>query len=727
MGTTGVEIPREITDKWQEIVDLLAEILQIPAALIVKIEPPEMVVVASSESRGNPYPVDERACTNAGYYCEAVMSTRRPLLIADALSDEKWRSSPDASLGLISYLGFPILWPGGDVFGTICVLDCKKNAYSDVSQRLLVQFRQVIEADLRSLLAIDARLREEAQAKERLEAQVAERTAELTRINAQLARDIAERRRAEKALRANQQLLQAIIDNSTAVIYVKDREGRYLFVNRHFEELFRVTREGIIGMVDYDVFPAECADAFRAIDERVFATGSAVETEAVAPHDDGLHTYITLKFPLRDNAGAPYAVCGISTDITERKRIEEERIRLLAQEQQARAAAEEAERRAAFLAEAGALLAESLDYNETLARLGKLCVQSLSDWCVIDVVEGREIRRISGAHKDPAKEPLLDELRRRYPPRWDSPHPAARVLRTGQPILLLPADLTDEAVRQFAVDDGHVRLSRALGTGSSMIVPLVARGQTLGVLSIVSSAPGRSYDGADLELVTDVTRRAAIAIDNARLYREAQETARIREDLVSIASPEVCTPLTPLKLQLQLVDSVLDVSRIAQGQFALELEEVDLPALVRGTVDRFQELLAKAGSRSELRAELGVTGRWDRLRIEQVVVNLLSNAIKFGLGRPIEIRVMAYGGLAILSVQDHGLGIVPEDHERIFGRFERCSGKSLGGLGLGLYVAREIVAAHGGAIRLTSEPGVGSCFSVELPRDPSLSGFRAAG
>ncbi|WP_437536984.1 GAF domain-containing protein [Sorangium sp. So ce726] len=724
MSTTEIEIPREITNKWQEIVDLLAELLQIPAALIVKLEPPEMVVVASSESRGNPYALQERACTDAGYYCEIVMSTQKPLLIVDALAHDTWRSSPDAILGLISYLGFPILWPSGDVFGTICVLDCKKNAYSDLWQRLLAQFREVVEADLRCLVALDARLKEEAQAKERLEAQVAERTVALTRINAQLAVDIAERRRAEEALRASRELLQAIIDNSTAVIYVKDREGRYLLVNRHHEELFRISREAIIGMSEYELFPAECADAFRAIDERVLATGMPVEAEEVVPQDDGLHTYISLKFPLRDNIGAPYAVCGISTDITERKRTEQERIRLLAQEQEARAAAEEAERRATFLADAGEILSESLDYNETLARVARLCVQSLCDWCVIDVVEGGEIRRISGAHKDPMKEPLLAELQRRYPPHWDSPHPATTVLRTGEPLLF--PELSDERLRELAVNEEHLRFGRELEARSSIIVPLVARGQTVGVLSAVSSAPGRRYGRADLELMQEVARRAAIAIDNARLYREAQEAACIREDFVSIASPERYAPLTPLKLQLQLVDSVLDVSRIAQGQFVLELEEIDLSALTRDTVDRFQGLLAKAGSRIELRAAPGVTGRWDRLRIEQVIVNLLSNAIKFGLGRPIDISVVADGGMAILSVQDHGLGIKPGDRERVFERFERTgSGESLGGLGLGLYVARQILAAHGGAIRLTSERSAGSCFTVELPREPSLSALQA--
>ncbi|WP_437337986.1 PAS domain-containing sensor histidine kinase [Sorangium sp. So ce394] len=357
-NTVAIDIPTDIARKWQEMTDLLAEILRVPAALIMRVEPPEIVVCVSSESKGNPYEPNERARLDTGLYCETVMKTRTPLLVPDALKDEQWESSPDVKLGMISYLGFPIAWPTGDIFGTICVLDDRANQYSKTYQTLVAQCRDVIEVDLKSIFAFEARLTEEARAKERLEQQVAERTAELSHANAQLRRKIAEherteaalrkvaeeRRRAEEALRTSQELLRAIIDSSTTVVSVKDIEGRYILVNRRFEELFGVAREAIVGKSDYDVFSREHAEALCAFDQRAILAGTALEDEEVMPHDDGVHTYLAIKFPLRDAAGVPYAVGGISTDITERKKIEAERALLLEEEQRARAAAEAAVR-----------------------------------------------------------------------------------------------------------------------------------------------------------------------------------------------------------------------------------------------------------------------------------------------------------------------------------------------------------------------------------------------
>ena len=357
-GTVAIEIPTDIARKWQEMTDLVAEILSVPAALIMRVEPPELVVCVSSESKGNPFETNERAPLDTGVYCEAVLKTRMPLLVPDALKDEQWKSNPDVKLGLISYLGFPITWPTGDIFGTICVLDDRENHYSKTYQTLVAQCRDVIEMDLKSMFVLEARLTEEARAKERLERQVAERTAELSDANAKLRQKIAEheqteaalrkvaeeRRRAEEALRTSQELLRAIIDSSTAIVSVKGVEGSYILVNRRFEELFGITREAIVGKSDYDVLSREHADALRAFDQRALLAGTALKHEEVVPQDDGAHTYLTIKFPLRDAAGVPYAVGGISTDITERKKLEAERALLLEHEQRARAAAEAAVR-----------------------------------------------------------------------------------------------------------------------------------------------------------------------------------------------------------------------------------------------------------------------------------------------------------------------------------------------------------------------------------------------
>jgi PAS domain S-box-containing protein len=155
-----LQVPSDTVRKWQDIVDLTAEILHVPSALIMRVEPPSIKVFVSSESKGNPYERDEVAPLNTGLYCETVMNTRQPLLVPDALRDEKWRSNPDIKWGMISYLGVPISWPDGEIFGTICVLDAKKNEYSELYRKLLLQWRDVLQDDLKSLVALHSELEE---------------------------------------------------------------------------------------------------------------------------------------------------------------------------------------------------------------------------------------------------------------------------------------------------------------------------------------------------------------------------------------------------------------------------------------------------------------------------------------------------------------------------------------------------------------------------------------
>ena len=163
-GEKGVDMPHstpvppEIIRKWQGIVDLTAEIMHVPSALIMRVEPPNIKVFVSSETNGNPYERDEIASLNTGLYCEAVMKTRQPLLVPDALRDEQWQSNPDIKLGMISYLGVPIVWPDGEVFGTICVLDQKPNEYGELYRKLLLQWRDVLQGDLRALATLHGEL-----------------------------------------------------------------------------------------------------------------------------------------------------------------------------------------------------------------------------------------------------------------------------------------------------------------------------------------------------------------------------------------------------------------------------------------------------------------------------------------------------------------------------------------------------------------------------------------
>jgi PAS domain S-box-containing protein len=165
-----IQVPSPIIQKWQEIIDLLAEVLRVPSALIMKVEPPNIRVFVRSESEGNPFARDELACLNTGMYCDAVLKTRRLLLVPDALADQEWNANPDIKLGMISYMGVPVAWPNGDIFGTICILDSKRNEHSDLYKKFLFQCRDVLQADLTTL-----------QAQTELELKVLERTAELRR------------------------------------------------------------------------------------------------------------------------------------------------------------------------------------------------------------------------------------------------------------------------------------------------------------------------------------------------------------------------------------------------------------------------------------------------------------------------------------------------------------------------------------------------------------------
>ena len=147
MNTQDItQIPSLTVHKWQEIVDLLAEVLHVPSALVMKVEPPNIKVFVSSESKGNPYERDEVACLNTGLYCETVMKSRALLLVPDALVDQEWNANPDIKLGMISYMGFPVAWPNGAIFGTICVLDSRRNEYSELYKRLGFETKRVFEA-----------------------------------------------------------------------------------------------------------------------------------------------------------------------------------------------------------------------------------------------------------------------------------------------------------------------------------------------------------------------------------------------------------------------------------------------------------------------------------------------------------------------------------------------------------------------------------------------------
>jgi len=250
--------------------------------------------------------------------------------------------------------------------------------------------------------------------------------------------------------------------------------------------------------------------------------------------------------------------------------------------------------------------------------------------------------------------------------------------------------------------------------------------------------------------VRDVTDRKAIE-RRAQLYEKARHEVRVRDEFLSIASHEFKTPISALTMQTQmllrsmewsgdeplskqqarvesihrqsvrlarLVQGLLDITQITAGRLVLHPERVDLAAVVRDAAERWREMLARANCALRMRIPQSIPGRWDRMRLEQVIDNLVANAVKYGAGNPVEVAAEADETTAHLVVHDEGIGIAPEDQGRIFERFERAATTHYyGGFGLGLWIVRNIVEAHGGEIRVSSDPGHGSTFDVLMPRE----------
>jgi signal transduction histidine kinase len=409
---------------------------------------------------------------------------------------------------------------------------------------------------------------------------------------------------------------------------------------------------------------------------------------------------------------------------------------------EASALAEEVAERAHFLSELSSVMGSSLDGATIAQRLSQVLVPKLADLCVIHEIHGGhngdpQVRQVEISHLDPQRERAY-RLTAEPMPLSRTEHPAVRAIVTQTPVVMFAAEPRADAL-----------LGPLAEASSYAAIPLVARGKVLGCLTVGMSESRRAYEPVDLELLQEVALRVALALDNSRLYLEARDAVAARDEFLSVASHELKTPLTSLDLQVAtmmrlqgrgeeltpervaqklavikrqvdrldlLIDNLLDVSRLMSGRFPLHLERTDLSEVVQSVVARFREELARADCQLSLSLDPSCVGDWDPMRLDQVISNLLSNAIKYSPGRPVEVRVERIGGAARLQVSDRGKGISAENQARIFEKFERAtSARDVGGLGLGLWIVKQIVEAMNGAVSLRSEMGAGSEFTVMLP------------
>ena len=353
--------------------------------------------------------------------------------------------------------------------------------------------------------------------------------------------DISERRRIEERLRESEERFRATFEHAAVGAAQVGIDGRWLRVNRHMSEIVGYGREELLEMTFQDITHPDDLDESLARVRRLLEDELQTYTiEKRYLRKGGPEVWVNLTVSLvRDSSGEPAYFIAVAEDISERKKTEEERDLLLVREQLARAEAVEARRRLALLAAAGPALSASLDYEKTLEGITRLLVPELADWCLLDIVEDNgSLNQLAAAHAEAEKENLLSRLREHRQFGEGDPGSTAEVLRTGQSVLL--PDLPYPTFYERALEGEHLEIILRLGPRSLMCVPLVARGRTIGAITLVSSKPDRRYDEEDLLLVEDLAYRCALAADNARLYRDRSEIARVlQRSLLPPHLPEI--------------------------------------------------------------------------------------------------------------------------------------------------------------------------------------------
>ena len=600
---------------------------------------------------------------------------------------------PPGHLPVVSYLAIPVISRSGEVLGGLFFGHPEPGVFVERHESILVGLAA------QAAIAID---------------------------NARLF-EIARRERAQA--KASEMRYRFLAEQVPEIVWTAEPDGYADYFNRRWYEYTGVTPEETEGWGWQAILHPDDLQTCLGHWAHSVETGEPyqVEYRFRRSSDGDYRWHLGRAVPLRDEEGAVIKWFGTCTDIDDQKRSEES---------------------LRFLAEASAALASSLDYETTLKLMAQLSVPRIADYCVVDIVDEQgQIERLAAAHVDPNRVELMRELSRRYPIDTARPGPLTQVLQTGQSMLV--SEISDSLLVALARDEDHLRVARELKPRSFMLVPLVARGRTLGVITFVSAESGHRYDDDDLALAEDLARRAAQAVDNARLYKESQEASRLKDDFLATVSHELRTPLNAIlgwarmlrtnrfdaetasqaletiernaRSQAQLIEDLLDVSRIITGKLRLDIRPVEPVAVINAAIDAVRP--AAEAKNVRLKTVLDpwagiVSGDPDRL--QQVLWNLLSNAIKFTpKDGSVQVRLERVNSHIEIIVSDTGQGIGHEFLPFVFDRFRQADStltRAHGGLGLGLSIVRHLVEMHGGTVRAESAgENLGATFTVKLP------------
>ena len=402
-----------------------------------------------------------------------------------------------------------------------------------------------------------------------------------------------------------------------------------------------------------------------------------------------------------------------------------------------------ASHRAAFLDAVSRAVLSSLDPREIARRAVALVVPSLADAALVWMINGVDVLEcLALTHADPQKRQGIVDLVAELARRHVGPDFATRVMRQKQSVFV--PEFSRAVLEAHPFSKAEREVFEQQGVTSSIGVPLTITDRTIGAMTL--HMEGRHFNQADRALAEDVAERVTAALENARIHGIAAEAIRARDDFLVVVAHELRTPLTALQLMTDdllrrtrrgadaeetkrsdsiarqvhrfsgIVEHVIDALSTRAEGLKLELDSCDLVPIVKTCAERLAEQARKAGTPITVRTPPSIVGRFDRARVEQVVLALLDNALKFGRGKPIELSLHQEGARAELTVRDHGHGIAPERLPAMFAPFERAAAKEhFGGLGLGLYMARAIAEAHGGSVTARSAVGHGATFVVQLP------------
>jgi PAS domain S-box-containing protein len=545
--------------------------------------------------------------------------------------------------------------------------------------------------------------------------------------------DITERIRAEELLHRREQEFRALAENSPDVIVRIDRQLVLLYTNPAIERATGTNPVQAIGKTHREMgMPEKLSAEWEKVINAAFETANEISLEFDWPYpdDSGLHYYQARFVPELNVTGEVKTILGVIRDITEQKRLHQ---------------------RLRFLSDISIVLASSLDYKATLQKVIELVVPFMADFCLIEIV--KELNNsVAISNLDTSMEALAKKLLTSLPEN----QPLARVLETGQELLV---PYLEEKLEDYANTPELLELYKQIGPKSLVCVPLLNQSQIIGSLLLITTESGRRFGPPDLELAKELARRISIAIENSQLFSEAQQAVQTRQELddlkdffMALVSHELRTPLTSIKGYAQLIQrqinrlelvekprmlnsvdtivhqanrmndmvtQLLDFSRIQNQQLQISFERVqNLNELVFRIVEHHRDTWINHNILLEI-SNTPTSLNLDPVRFEQVLDNLISNAVKYSeSGTTVRVGLKTEPDEIILWVEDQGRGISQIDQDNIFNRFYRIrndDNKKVDGLGLGLYISRQIIRLHGGRIWVDSEPGHGSTFYFSIP------------